>query len=215
MISFYAAKGGVGCSVVAAATASLASRSQSTLLVDLGGDQPALFGVNAEGPGLLDWFRADTALPDALSRLEVAIDDRLSLITLGIDPQVAIRPAPSETERYELLARLLGLEGRRVVVDVGTAAHPARPVLGASNTAVLVSRACYLAVRAAGPLLPPDEVVLITEPGRALRSRDLAACFGTSIDVELLWDPAVARVVDAGLMSARLPRSLLALKALL
>lgn len=213
MLSFYAAKGGVGCSVVAASVATLASREEPTLLVDLGGDQPALFGIDADGPGLLDWFEADTALPDALSRLEVSLDERLSLITLGADPHRSTlvgRPG-----QYEMLARLLGLEGRRVIVDVGTAAESARSILGGSATAVLVSRACYLAVRAARALLPPDEVVLINEPGRALRPSDLAACFGTSIDVVLSWDPAVARMVDAGLMSARLPRSLSPLKVLL
>lgn len=215
MLSFYAAKGGVGCSVVAAAAASLASRTEPTLLVDLVGDQSTLFGLDTPSPGLRDWFCADTALPDALSRLEVPIDDRLSLITPGFDPLDGAVSAVGRSSDYETLARLLRLEGRRVVIDVGTVAGSARSVLGASATAVLVTRACYLAVRAARPLVPPDEVVLISEPGRVLRPTDLAACFGTSIDVVLPWDPAVARMVDAGLLQARLPRSLLGLKVLL
>ena len=37
-------KGGAGTSVVAAALASLSSRTSSTLLIDLAGDQPAIFG---------------------------------------------------------------------------------------------------------------------------------------------------------------------------
>ena len=49
----WAAKGGSGTTVFAAALA--LSRSAPTLLVDLDGDQPSVFGVpDASGPGLLD-----------------------------------------------------------------------------------------------------------------------------------------------------------------
>lgn len=215
VLSFYAAKGGVGCSVVAAATAMLASRQQPTLLVDLLGDQPALFGLTATGPGLVDWFEAGAALPDALSRLEVPLSERLSLLKLGADPASSPTPTLCSGERLDTLARLLGLEGRQVVVDVGTTADDARAILGASSSAVLVSRSCYLAVRAAQPLVPPDDVVLIEEQGRALRPRDVAASLGLPVNYVLSWDPAVARVVDAGIMSARLPRSLHVLQGLL
>lgn len=215
MLSFYAAKGGVGCSVTAAATAVLASREGPVLLVDLLGDQPALFGLDAASPGLADWFGADAPLPDALSRLEVPVDDRLSLLPLGRDPGHTTWLGSGNPEQYQTLARLLRLEGREIVVDVGTAADPARSILGASNAAILVSRLCYLATRAARPLLPPDDVVVIDEPGRALRPSDLAAVFGTAIDTVLPWDPAVARAVDAGLFAARLPRSLHRLRDLL
>ncbi len=209
MLSFYAAKGGVGCSVVAAATACLSSRTQSTLLVDLHGDLASVLGLTVHGPGLADWFGADAALPDSLSRLEVAVHDRLSLLPLGGEPTAM------DSERLELLARLLRLEGRQVLVDVGTLGQTAAAIVGASHHTVLVTRACYLALRAADALVPPDEVVIISEPGRALRASDVAAACGVKAATELRWDPAVARSVDAGLLAARMPRSLLSLRTLL
>ena len=51
-------------------------------------------------------------------------------------------------------------------------------------------------------------MVLIDEPGRALRARDVEHALGAPVIAEIGYDPAVARAVDAGLLVARLPRSL-------
>lgn len=209
MLTFFAAKGGAGCSVVAAATALLSARREPSLLVDLGGDQPALLGTEATGPGLAEWSETASPLPDALRRLEVPVSDRLSLLPVG---ESCPRPGP---ERCRLLAHLLASEGRRVVLDIGTPALPLVPLLSASAQTVLVTRACYLALRAARRGPDPDHVVMIAEPGRALRSRDVEASVGVSVGPVVSWDPAVARAVDAGLLTARIPRSLRSLEALL
>jgi hypothetical protein len=50
--------------------------------------------------------------------------------------------------------------------------------------------------------------VLIREPGRALHAADVERAVGVPVVAELDLDPAVARAVDAGLLAARLPRSL-------
>ncbi len=104
---------------------------------------------------------------------------------------------------------------RRVIVDVGTHAVPAVPVIAEATTSLLVTRACFLALDAArrGPV--PDHVVLVEEEGRALRPTDVEAAVGASISVRLRWHRDVARAVDAGLLMARLPRSLRALEAAL
>ncbi len=209
MLCYFTAKGGVGCSVVSAASAVLSARQHSTLLVDLNGDLPAILGVDAEGPGLADWFRSEQPPADALHRLEVSVSDRLSLLPTG-----GCHPAGT-TDRFRLLARLLASEGRRVVVDVGTSSIAAVALLNAAERSVLVTRACYIALRRAQTGPPPDDVVLVVEPGRALRRSDVAAALDTPVTASIPWDPAVARAVDAGLLESRLPRSLNKLKVVL
>jgi hypothetical protein len=74
---------------------------------------------------------------------------------------------------------------------------------------VLVVRNCYLALRrAVQHPLRPDAVVLVTEPGRALDVHDIETVLTDAPVTTVRIDPAVARAVDAGLLAARLPRSL-------
>ena len=54
----------------------------------------------------------------------------------------------------------------------------------------------------------PDGVVLVAEPGRALRVPDIERTLGVPVVATISHDPAVARAVDAGLLAARLPRVL-------
>ena len=56
--------------------------------------------------------------------------------------------------------------------------------------------------------LRPSGVVLVTEAGRALQARDVAGVLGVPVVAEVAVEAAVARAVDAGLLAARLPRSL-------
>lgn len=210
MLCFSAAKGGVGCSVIAAATALLSARRRSTLLVDLSGDLPPLLGVTADGPGLSEWITAEAPPPDALTRLEIKISDSLSVLPFGSGPERAQR----DTERYKLLAGLLNRDDRLVVVDAGTN-NVAELVAEFSDRSILVTRACYLALAAGQVVATPDDIVLISEQGRALRSADVARALSAPVTIDLRWDPAVARAVDAGLLASRLPRSLVGLTRLL
>ena len=52
---------------------------------------------------------------------------------------------------------------------------------------------------------PYDRVILVEEPGRALRARDVAAAVGASQVERVAWDPRVARSVDAGTIASMLP----------
>ena len=76
---------------------------------------------------------------------------------------------------------------------------------------MLVVRPCYLALRRVGQVEAGTEVVLVDEPGRALRAADVGAATGARLRCRLPYDPAVARAVDAGLLATRLPRSTRAL----
>ena len=87
-----------------------------------------------------------------------------------------------------------------------------RPTRSAtSGAALLVTRACYLALRrAVATPWRPDGVVLVAEPGRALHGPDIERAVGVPVVATISHDPAVARAVDAGLLAARLPRMLAA-----
>ncbi|MGZ4695701.1 MAG: nucleotide-binding protein [Acidimicrobiales bacterium] len=209
----WSVKGGSGTTVVAAALAVLLARrtDDGALLVDLAGDGPAALGVSEpDGPGLAGWFAAGRSVPaDGLSRLEVPVGDGLALLPRGDGD---LGPA----ERAEVLAGVLGAEGRSVVVDAGVPGwgdgrpDPARAVLTAAATSsLLVTRPCYLSLRrvVAAPLRPTG-VVLVVEPGRALGRDDVEQIVGVPVVAEVLVDSAVARAVDAGLLVGRLPRSL-------
>ena len=58
------------------------------MLVDLAGDAPAVLGLpEPDSPGLAAWFAAGAGVPsDGLSRIEVPVADRLSLVPRGAGP---------------------------------------------------------------------------------------------------------------------------------
>ena len=213
IIWYWSVKGGVGTSVVAAATAiRLASEDRETTLVDLTGDQPALLGMIAGAapsePGIGDWVAAgDGVAADAIGRLLEDVAPGLRLLRDGTQPALVDQTADGENQRsrlvlaLEMLARI-----GPVVVDAGLDPFELRSDLAASHRPVCVLRSCYLALnRAQRTSGPYDRVVLVEEPGRALRVRDVAAAVGASSVERVAWDPRVARSVDAGTIVSMLP----------
>ncbi len=213
IIWYWSVKGGVGTSVVAAATAiRLASEDRETTLVDLTGDQPALLGMIAgtapSEPGIGDWVAAgDGVAADAIGRLLEDVAPGLRLLRDGTQPALVDQTADGENPRsrlvlaLEMLARI-----GPVVVDAGLDPFELRTDLAASHRPVCVLRSCYLALnRAQRTSGPYDWVVLVEEPGRALRVRDVAAAVGASSVKRVAWDPRVARSVDAGTIVSMLP----------
>jgi hypothetical protein len=203
--------------VVAAAWALVAARErgEEVLLVDLAGDLPAVLGLDhADLPGVTDWLSADgDVAPDALARLEVTVLPGLQMLPRG---QLLGEGVP----RVELLADLLAGESRTVVVDCGCLDGLGSATTGAtgelayrlaaeSTHSLLVTRACYLALRRAQAVpLRGSGVVLVEEDGRALDRRDVEEVLGVEVRATVAVEPAVARAVDAGLLVSRLPRSL-------
>ncbi|MCP5028772.1 MAG: hypothetical protein GY929_21065 [Actinomycetia bacterium] len=202
-------KGGVGTSVSVAGLA-LSAPSPGSLVVDLAGDQAALFGLpESDGPDLSHWLDSVDAPVDGLARLERAVTDGVSLSTgskgLGVP-----------FERLRLLAEVLSADSRRVVVDAGRLdpADPLPPLTRAlvdrTDQALVVTRACYLALRNASGASPrPTGVILCVEAGRVLGVDDVAASVGAPVVARVPVEPAIARAVDAGLLSARPPRGFL------
>ena len=219
MITWYwSVKGGVGTSVVAAATAiRLASEDHDTTLVDLTGDQPALLGMIAGAmpsePGIGDWVAAgDGVAADAIGRLLEDVAPGLRLLRQGTRPALDPGPdpghqPPSDDQRRRLLLALEVLaRSGPVVVDAGLDPFELRTELAAPHRPVCVLRSCYLALTRAQRVPGPyDRVVLVEEPGRALRVRDVAAAVGASSVERVAWDPRVARSVDAGTIVSMLP----------
>jgi hypothetical protein len=205
MVVLWSVKGGQGVSVTAACLAlSLAERDGTALLVDLCGDAPFVLGVADDGgPGLGEWLASPPGV-GAASLDHLARDVGAGVRLLPAGAVEVHRGSP----RWEDAARhLSGLAGP-VVVDAGCLPVPS-PLLTGGNRSVLVMRPCYLALRrAARSTQRIDCVILLDEPGRALRRRDVEQCVGAPVAVEVMTHPSVARAVDAGLLTSRRHSSL-------
>jgi hypothetical protein len=215
LVSCWSAKGGAGTTVVSVALALTLARPapEGGLLVDLGGDAPAVLGMaEPRTPGVVDWLAAGGEVPaDGFARIELVATPDLSLVPRGGAATPLEAPG-----RAEVLAALLAHEPRPVVVDCGRvepggspAAEVRRVLASASTHSLLVTRGCYLALRHAlvAPLTPSG-IVLVNEPGRSLGRFDIEDLLHAPVIAEVPWDAAVARAVDAGMLAGRIPRGL-------
>jgi len=212
LIACWSPKGGSGTTVVTAALGLvLAETRGASLLVDLAGDIPAALGLpEPDGPGLCEWLAAGAEVPDdALSRLEVEAAPGVGLLARG--SSLLERPTSGSADgRGEALVGALSIERRTVVADCGRADGGVGLAVAAGATlSLLVLRPCYLALRRAlAAPLRPSGVILVGEEGRSLGRRDVEEVLGVPVRAEVGFDPAVARAVDAGLLSRRVPRAL-------
>jgi hypothetical protein len=181
----------------------LAARDHPTWLVDLAGDVPAALGVaEPGGPGIRDWIASASAAPTAVDALGTVAADNLRLVSRG-GAEVA-----ADSARWAEIGAHLAQRADHTVVDAGTGPPPAG-LLAAAQERLLVTRACYLGLRrAAAADAQPTGVIVVLEPGRALRPADVSYAVHAPVVAEIMLDPAISRAVDAGLLVARLPRTL-------
>lgn len=98
-----------------------------------------------------------------------------------------------------------------MVVDRGSLPGPN---VGGTAETYLVMRGpdhrCFKHALACEGLSNVSGIIVVTEPGRALDVRDVSVVlnFDPDLIIEVPYDPAVARAVDAGLLHERLPASL-------
>lgn len=208
LVCFWSPKGGSGTSVVTAAAGVLLARAAPARIADLIGDQPAVLALGREPElGVRDWMRAGPETPsDALERVEVGVARDLTLLPAGSAALDDLAP-----EAGAALAVALGDDPRPTVCDAGRLDHP---VLGAlaevADASVVVVRACYLALRRA-VRHPSIELalgaVLVDEHGRALGARDVEDVLGVPVLATIEARGTVARAVDAGVLTSRIPDS--------
>lgn len=223
LITCWSVKGGSGTTVVAASLALIAaSHGVDTCVVDLAGDIPAALGISEPcGPGIGHWLCAAPNVPVAsLKHLEIPVTEHLNLLPLGqslgqpVVPSIAdVGGTPAErvpeamAGYWSEFVDYLVTSERTYIVDGGSRGLDPAIRRQASHD-VLVLRGCYLAIRRVAALTQrPSEVVLISEPGRALRRPEVETSAGAPIVAEIPWDPVVARAIDSGLLASRLPRS--------
>ena len=217
LLALWSAKGGSGTSVLAAACAITLARDPmgvgATCIVDLAGDQPAVFGLSADPAlGLVDWLGAGPAAPtDALDRLLVDVAPGVRLLPHGgrDRPDTAALPL---AESGAALAVALGDAPVPAVADCGTASDPAtRAVVEVAAVSIVVLRGCYLALRRAvhnAALAATAGAVLLDEPGRTLSTKDISEVLGVPVLARVPVKPLIARSVDAGVVATRLPEPL-------
>jgi hypothetical protein len=206
----HAAKGGSGTSVVAASRA--LGDNRPTLLVDFEGDAPVILGTSKpDRPGVVDWLASDA--PGAhLADLVIDVSSTCSLLPAWATTTQPRPALTADVDRWTTLAVWLTTwahdTGGQVVVDAGTSVVD--PGFAEQcQRRWLVTRSCYLSLNHASHLtVRPTGVVLIAEPGRTLRQRDIETAAGAPVIATIDWDPRVSRAVDAGLLLTRsLPRA--------
>ena len=218
LVTCWSTKGGSGTTVIAALVSLHAAqdRDRPVLIVDLCGDLPAVFGCAETTAGLGEWLRSDLALCSLERGLE-ELTPHLSLLPRG--------QAPLTARRSDELVEWLDSDAV-VVVDAGvlrTDTHQTGSRSGdeelrwrlaaEADRSILVTRACYLALRRAVSLpVRPSGVVLVAEAGRSLTRSDCERAIGTPVLATVAVDPDIARAVDAGMLRTRVPKG--AIKAL-
>ena len=216
LLSLWSPMGGSGTSVVAAACAIVLAAEHGARLVDLDGDQAAVLGlatsaVAANRPGapqgVRDWLAAGPGAPaDALDRLAVDVGAGLVLVPPGGADRAA------DGEAGAALAVVLRESGASVIADCGRADDDAgRALVELSDYAVVVIRPCYLSLRRAALddlVRGASGIVMVEEAGRTLGAREVADVLGVPVLATVPVRASIARVVDAGVLVARLPDGL-------
>ena len=178
---FYTHKPGQGASTCAALfAASLASKTQSVLYIDRSLSGDAFAIFGA------------SSNDDTIKEREVM-------------ENLVLRRTPNAGPFHELDLSVALRNYDFVVVDHG-AYNASIPDVG---NKVLVTRRCYLALRAAVSANDTDEtrpVVVVSEQERALSISDVKSAIGGPV-IEVPWDSAIALSVDAGMLCRSRPIS--------
>ncbi len=175
-------KPGSGVSTTAALLALAISHDTPTHLVDLCGDQLALFGL-VPRPGATIEVEKHLTIRDLT---HASVHDQATTI--------------------DQLAQL----GEHIIIDADTPDHDIHDRLPAGTVRRRVVRPCYLALRrVADYSVRPDEVIMLTEAGRSLTARDLASITSAPVTATLGIDAHIARATDSGLRCTQPPASVL------
>lgn len=119
-------------------------------------------------------------------------------------------PAPDHPFAAGPQLTVAGLDGQRdvvTIIDAGQAsvATAAGTLSEDGRRYAVVRGPCYLALATlvSLPDLRPDGVILVAEPGRSLSASDTSAILGIPVVATIPVRPAIARLIDAGLLAGR------------
>lgn len=190
VFSLFTTKGGQGCSTAAAGLAHQASEAgNNTLLVDIspGGDMAALLGILDGTTEVKDNLTLRTIDPDHLPTG--------NMFGRSLSDAINRKPIPDI---------VVDVDYDIVVIDWGTTS----PIhLTIPHTKLLVTKACYLSLRSfTKKAVSADGIILLSDPSRALQDVDVESATGAKIVAKVPHDERIARTIDAGLLTVRLPR---------
>jgi MinD-like ATPase involved in chromosome partitioning or flagellar assembly len=198
IITVHATKGGQGVTTITAALGVLhAQAGQRTLLIDTGGDLPAVLSKPEPlSVGLVDYLIDPNITVDDIT---VNIGDNLDIVTSGTGP------ITFTTYTYGLITGGLG-DYDTAIIDAGTCATEWNQH---ADRNVFVTRPCYVAVRRAIHLpRRPTEVLFMAESGRALSAHNIEVVLGVPVTATVPVDIETARIIDAGILGSRMPQKM-------
>lgn len=176
---FYTVKGGSGCTTVACAFAlAIAAQDDTHVLIVDWGDDVA----------------ACLGAPEPADEMTAtSVKDNVSIMS----------------HRGWNLTLADNLDGNFPIVVHDFGNKPTPEMLNMADEYMLVTRSCYMGLRQAVKHdLGGCGVVVVMEPGRALSVRDIERAVTLKCVAEVVYDPAVARAIDAGLLACRSPESI-------
>ncbi len=181
------------------------SPSTRTILVDLGGDIPAILGMDEPSIGLSEWI----SQPSMHDFDDVLIEAApgLSVLARGRALLPESRSGAWSRAILELSSRCA--QGSMIVVDAGREpiAHDWKPHV---TRTLLIVRPCYLALRRARLAESSfDGVVAVTEPDRVLTVADIGSVLGVDVVAHVPMTGDIARRIDAGVTLTRPPKQLI------
>lgn len=208
LVVCWSPKGGSGTSVVSAGLAIACAKraaSASTIVVDLDGDIPAIFGTPEPAVGLSEWICQPAT--HAFDDLLVDIAPGLQILPRGSAPVPDAQSNAWSRLGIELSSR--SALGSAIIVDGARGLVPQAWAQQITHS-VLVVRPCYLALRRARhSICPFDAVIAISEPHRVLTTSDIESVLGVAVSAEIPITNDIARRVDAGVIFTRTPSRLM------
>jgi pilus assembly protein CpaE len=215
LIAVTGTKGGSGVSTIAQALAYALSdkEQQKTLIMDASGGWSYLSVAMGQEPSstLSEAVRVAGANNDEdLSRIQVKLDDNLTLLACGGD---GLFDDPVSAADYETLINKLMVHHPFVVVDLSAApAHLARAVIQRANKTFVISAPSLPSLRAARTILKEiddlrgsdnkDDVKFILnahglDKANEVNPGDIEAALETKIDLAIAYDPKTFRAAES------------------
>ena len=200
-LAFVGSKGGVGTTAAAAQTARLAiQRGKDVVLVDMTGDLAVVLGELGDAEGLAEMLRRPDETAAATMTNPIGDPSGVRLLSRGrgdldFSDHDAVRRMWDQIEQ---------IPAADIVVDAGQGPDAIERLKYSAATRVLTVQCCYQSLARARDLVASvDQVLVQTDPSRALGVADIEATLGRHADAVTARSREVSRWMDAGLILTR------------